>query len=90
MLSSLSLETPKENEPMIGQILCKKFTMGQYQQMIESDILIDRDQIPGRGRVSLPRATPPTAQPIPANIQPIMLVDDKNPALGEGTSPLRQ
>jgi len=75
---------------MTVRILRKKFTVGQYHQMIESSILTDRDYLYGRGRVSLPRAKSPTAQPVPANIQSIMLVGYENPSLGEETSPLRR
>ncbi|MFE4105546.1 hypothetical protein [Almyronema epifaneia] len=79
---------------MTVQILRKKFTVGQYHQMIESGILSDRDQTSGRCRVALPRVTAqgntPHRLPIPANIQPTMLIDDKHPALGEEISPLRR
>jgi len=85
-----TIEDPfhEEGTVMTVQILRKKFTVGQYHQMIESGILTDRDRL-GRGRVSLPKAIHPATQPIPANIQSITLVDDRNSALGEETSPLR-
>ena len=74
---------------MTVQILRKKFTVGQYHQMIESGILSDRDRPHGRGRETLPRAIHSTAKKIPGNVQMMMLIDDHNPTLGEVSSPLR-
>ena len=63
-----------EGTVMAVQILRKKFTVGQYPQMIASGILTDLDHPHGRGRVSLPRAICLTAKQIPCNVQLMMLM----------------
>ena len=86
--------SPKTNQSgykMTIQILRKKFAVEQYHHMIETGILIHREQFHRRGGVSPPSAMSLTTQfSIPVMHQQMdWTVDRQFPGLGEETSPLR-